>query len=280
MKIRVWGARGSIPVCGAEYLKYGGDSTCLEVATAGGDLVILDAGTGLRQLGNRLLAEGRKDIHFLLTHAHWDHLLGFPFFKPLYRPGVTLHFHGCTFAQESIKTILRETMRAPFFPVDLNEVAATLVFDDECRPDFEVAGLCCQSFPLTHPNQGYGFILSEGAARMAFFPDNELGGDHFGGKSVQDYVDFVAGVDLLFHDGEYLAEEYERFARNWGHSVYLETVRLGMAARVGKLVLWHLNQERTDEQADAMLAEARKAIDNAGSPLDCDMAATGMTLEL
>ena len=280
MELTVWGARGSIPVSGREYVKYGGDTTCLALETGGGDMIIFDAGSGLRALGNEALAEGRTEFHFLLTHAHWDHLLGFPFFKPLYRKNVSIFFHGCTFAQQSIRTILQGTMRAPFFTVDLTEVAASLQFDDECLPEFGVAGLRCFSCPLNHPNQGYGFIVQEVARRMAFFPDNELGHHHRGGKSFDHYRLFLEGVDVLFHDAEFLPSEYTAFAEGWGHSVYPETVRLGAAAKVGRLVLWHLNQDRSDAQADELLRAAREELAAAGAESSCDLAATGMTVSL
>jgi len=280
MKITIWGARGSIPVSGAQYLKYGGDTTCLEIETKSGGLIILDAGTGIRALGNRMLTEGRSEAHLLLSHAHWDHLLGFPFFKPLYRKSTVVRFHGCTHAQDSLRVIMEETMRAPFFPVNLTDVAATIDFDRECPPEFEMDGVSCRTFPLSHPNQGYGFILAEDGREVAFFPDNEPMYDHGSEKSFGDYVEFLRGVDLLIHDGEYLPEEYEAFSRGWGHSVYTDTVRLALAAGVGELMLWHINQDRTDRQADALLDKAKEAIGRESASLKCSMARTGLTLEL
>ena len=280
MRLTIWGARGSVPVSGPEYLRYGGDTTCLAIETSSGELVIFDAGTGIRALGNQLLAEGRREFHLLLSHAHWDHLLGFPFFKPLYQSDVVIHCHGCTYAQQSVKTILNETMKAPFFPVDLDDVAATLRFDDECLERAEFAGLSCHSIPLSHPNNGYGFRISEGDKTVALFPDNELAFVHPGGKSFADYRDFIAGVDVLIHDGEYRATEYQRFFRGWGHSSFRDTVRLAIDAGVDRLLLWHLNQDRGDDGVDAILADAREMIAVAGSSVACDMARTGLTLEV
>jgi len=278
MKLTVWGARGSIPVSGVEYDRYGGDTTCVCLETDAGDTIILDAGTGLRPLGNKLLQEGQKTFHFVLSHAHWDHLLGFPFFKPLYRKGTTIHIHGCTYAQQSIRNFLRTVMQPPFFPVTLDDVHADLVFADECKPEFTVAGLLCASIPLSHPNNGYGFRLTEGAKSVGFFPDNEFAFAHPGGKSFSDYVDFLRGVNVLIHDAEYLPEEYEQFARGWGHSVYSDAVRLGVAADVGRLVLWHLNQDRVDDEVDAMAELAQQAAKDAGRDDLCTMARTGLAL--
>lgn len=280
MKVTVWGARGSIPVSGPQYIRYGGDTTCVEIETSSGDMVILDAGSGIRALGNKALAEKRRNFYFLMTHSHWDHLLGFPFFKPLYRPDCTLNFFGCTFAQESIKTILRETMRPPFFPIDLHDAGANLEFHTRCDAEFEMAGLTCRSFPLCHPNQGYGFILEENGHSVAFFPDNEPGFDHEGGQSREAYVEFFQGVDLLIHDAEYLQDEYDRFSRGWGHSVYLDTVEMAIEANVKRLVMWHINQDRPDTEVDAMLDTAQDLLQRRGVNMRCDMAYTGMTVEL
>ncbi len=278
MKIKIWGARGSIPVSGQEFVRYGGDTTCIEIETANGDIIIVDAGSGIRTLGNTLLKEGRTEFHFLFSHAHWDHLLGFPFFKPLYRKSSTLQFHGCTFAQESIKTILKETMRPPFFPVDLSTVSATLQFTEKCRPEFEIAGLYCQSIPLNHPNFGYGFRLHEGDNSIAIFPDNELSLSQPNAKPLEEYVKFVSGSDILVHDAEYLPEEYESFSKGWGHSIYSDTVKLGIEGRVDRLILFHLNQERTDDQVDEMSVKARNIIRDAGANLSCEYAHTGLEM--
>ena len=280
MDFTIWGARGSIPVSGEVYLRYGGDTTCASIETKAGEIIILDAGTGIRRLGNRLLKEGRKDIHLLLTHAHWDHIMGFPFFKPLYRSGTTIRVHGCTFAQQSIRRFLKEIMQPPFFPVDLANVSANVVFDDECPLEIAMGGVSGRSILLNHPNQGFGFRLSEGDRSIAFFPDNELTHPHPGGKAMDEYARFLEGVDFLVHDAEYLPEEYERYSRGWGHSVHLDTVRFALKASAGHLLLWHINQERTDEQVDKMLADARKVVEEAGSPMTCDIARTGYKITI
>ena len=280
MQLRIWGARGSIPVSGPQYLRYGGDTTCAELRTEADEVVVLDAGTGARALGAKLMEEGRTEIHFLLSHAHWDHLLGFPFFRPLYAKGVTLRFHGCTYAQESLRTLLAETMRPPFFPVRLDDVQATLVFDEECRPAFEVGSLRCETIPLSHPNHGYGFRLYEGARSFAFFPDNEPLFPHPKGRSFDEYAEFLRGVDLLLHDAEYRQGEYDAFSRGWGHSVWSDTVRLTHAAQAKRLLLWHLNQDRSDDDLDAILVRARQAAEDEGAGLDCQMASTGLELDV
>src|SRR5512139_2303795 len=162
MELTVWGARGSIPVSGPEYVRFGGDTTCLEVR-GGGEPLLIDAGTGIRRAGDRLHAERARRIHLLFTHAHWDHVIGFPFFRPLYARGVRIEVHGCLEAQFSVRGMLGRAMSAPGFPVDLGDVAAELVFHESCAGRFEAAGLELTSIPLSHPNGGAGYGVADGA---------------------------------------------------------------------------------------------------------------------
>ena len=171
-------------------------------------------------------------------------------------------------------------MQPPFFPVTLDDVHATLVFDNECRSQFSVGSLCCESIPLSHPNNGYGFRFAEGNRSLAFFPDNEFAYPHSGGRSFDEYVSFVRGVDLLVHDAEYLPEEYDSYSRGWGHSMYADTVRLAVEARVDRLLLWHLNQDRSDDGVDALAQLADDVAMEAGRDGLCTMARTGLVLDV
>lgn len=280
MKLTVWGARGSTPVSGPEYLVYGGDTTCLEVRTRTNEVIILDAGTGIRALGKQLLAENFRDFHMLLTHAHWDHQLGFPFFKPLYRSDCKMDIRGCVSAQESVEYLLSQAMRAPFFPVHLEDVGASLHFEHTCPNQFQVAGVDVRCFPMSHPNGGCGFLMTEGSKKAAFFPDNEPKFPHEGAPPYEDLIEFIRGADVLFHDGEYLRKEYDAFSRGWGHNVFEDTVKLAIEAEVKHLVLWHLNQDRTDEGLDQMQEQARALVAELGSDMRCDVARTGLVIEI
>jgi ribonuclease BN (tRNA processing enzyme) len=137
-----------------------------------------------------------------------------------------------------------------------------------------------QRYPLSHPNGGCGFRIEQGGRSLAFFPDNEFTFNHQGGRAFSGYVDFCRGCNVLVHDAEYRPEEYAAFSRGWGHSVYKDTVRLGVEAGVDRLLMWHTNQDRTDEQADALLADARRETEAAGSRMVCEMAAAGMQIEV
>lgn len=280
MRLTVWGSRGSLPVSGAEYLRYGGDTTCAEITTSAGETIILDAGTGMRRLGNKLLEEGKNEIHLVLTHAHWDHLLGLPFFKPLFRKETVLHVYGCMSARESVRNIVASAMKPPYFPIKIDDVAATLTFEDLCPTTAAVGGAICSTYPLNHPNGGIGILINDHGKKIAFFPDNEIGFQHPESGSYQGLVRFLRGVDLLIHDAEYTREEYDNVTRGWGHSVFLDTVKLAVEAKVGRLLLWHLNQERSDEQVEAMAEQARQALADAGHNIPCEYAATGMSIDL
>lgn len=280
MRLTVWGSRGSLPVCGVEYLRYGGDTTCLEITTSKGDTVILDAGTGMRRLGTKLLKEGKKEIHLLLTHAHWDHLWGLPFFKPLFSEGVSIYVYGCMSARESVRSIIASAMKPPYFPINIDDVSAKVTYQDLCSEPVLVGSGLCSTFPLNHPNGGTGIRFEEDGRAFAFFPDNEIGFAHPEGGDYDEFVEFIRGVDLLIHDAEYTRDEYEKATRGWGHSVFLDTVELAIQADVKRLLLWHLNQERSDDQADQMAEQARKTLADAGRPIPCEYAYAGMNLYL
>jgi ribonuclease BN (tRNA processing enzyme) len=281
MKLTVWGARGSIPVSGVEYNRYGGDTTCLELETDTGETVILDAGSGMRRLGNRMAAQNTSACTVILTHAHLDHLIGFPFFRPLYSAGVNIDVFGCRYAQQSARTMLSNTMRPPFFPVDLSEVAATLTFHEDNAEVFTAAGLQIRRIPLNHPNRGCGIVVQEGTRRLAFFPDNELGAVHHeGGLAAASYATLLNGVDLLVHDAEYTQDEYDAGRQGWGHSTYEQTVELAADAHAGRLLLWHLNQDRTDDQAEVILRSAQTRLTTLGAETTCSIAGTGFELTL
>lgn len=284
MKIKIWGCRGSLPVPGAATLRYGGNTTCLGVSSASGQQIIVDAGSGIHNLGNALLRDGGpKELRFFFTHAHWDHLLGFPFFTPLYLPGYRLTFCSGHHAQGTIEKFLSRQMEPPFFPVDMSAFRADVRFhcDNPCHEQRS----CCfgdirvDPFPINHPNGGFGYRLSEGERSFIFVPDNELSFHHEGGPAREEFVDTFRGADLLIHDAQYTAEDYRR-TRGWGHSTFADTVDLALAAGVKRLGLFHHDPDRSDDDLDRQLSWCRERIREAGSDMDCFAVAEGMELEL
>lgn len=280
MIIRCWGARGSISVSGRQYLKYGGDTTCIEVESGKGDLIIIDAGTGIRCLGNRLVKErSRKDINLLLTHAHWDHLSGFPFFKPIYRKDSVIRIHGPQTTQDSLKRIISKTMTSPYFPIELEDINANITFLGMGNRDYAIGPVHIRTVPISHPNQGAGYRLTEGGKSFVFITDNELTYHHPTGVAYEDYVEFARGADVMFHDSEYCAHEYKQ-TKGWGHSVFLDSLRLGMDAGVKTLGLFHHNQDRTDKEIDSIVKECRAIIKKKGSKMKCLAVAVGTEIRL
>jgi phosphoribosyl 1,2-cyclic phosphodiesterase len=284
MKIKIWGCRGSIPTPGPATLRYGGNSTCVEIRTSRGQLIIVDAGSGVRNLGWVLSQEkGLPQIRFFFTHSHWDHLVGFPFFQPAYSENSYITFCSGPHAQDSIRTYLTHQMQAPYFPVDFNLLRAK--FDFRCeRPHMEpgpcrLDGLEVLPVSLSHPNGGYGYKFIEQGKTFVFLTDNELGFEHEGGVSWEEYVDFCRGVDLLFHDAQYTGEEY-KLTRGWGHSTFADATDLAIEAGVKRLGLIHHDPSRTDDDLDRQGAFCQERIRLAGSAVECLVIAEGMVIEL
>lgn len=279
MIIRCWGARGSIPVSGREYLKYGGDTTCVEIITVDDEVIILDAGTGIRRLGNKLLSENRFSYNIIFTHAHWDHILGFPFFKPIYREGVHINMFGCISAYDSIRHMISRTMAVPNFPVKFEDVKADFSYPEACENGFSIKSVSVTPIKLSHPNQSYGYKFIEGDKCFVFMTDNELAFQHPDSLAYKEYEKFVAGADLIMHDAEYTAEEY-RTKMTWGHSSYKDVMKMAMAAGVKKIGLFHHNQERTDDEIDGIVEGCRKAISESSSGMECFAVAEDMEIVL
>jgi phosphoribosyl 1,2-cyclic phosphodiesterase len=273
MEITIWGARGSVPVSGPEYLRFGGDTTCLEVRGPG-DPLLIDAGTGIRRAGDRLDAQRVRHIHLLFTHAHWDHVLGFPFFRPLYTPGVRIEIYGCLEAQNSVRKMLGRAMSPPGFPVDLDDVAAELVFHEPCREHFAAGGCTVTTIPLSHPNGGVGYRIEESNRSIVFLTDNELGLVIPGGRTRAEYARFAAGADLLLHDGELTSEEYHT-RRGWGHSTWEDAFVLALEADVGRFGIWHHNMQRDDDEIDRIVGECQARVGAAKAAVECFAARQG-----
>ncbi len=279
MIIKIWGSRGSIPVSGKAYLKYGGDTTCLEIRTKSDDIIIVDAGTGIRRLGNQLVEEQRCDLNIIFTHAHWDHVMGFPFFKPLYYKSTRIHVHLCPYHSKFVESMLSRLMAPPNFPIKYGDITAQLSYPDACPLAFEIGPVKVVPVALSHPNGGSGYKFIEDGKCFVFLTDNELGYIHPGGLAFGDYQKFVQDADLLIHDAEYTPQEYKTFIE-WGHSMYTDALNLAQKAGVKKLGLFHLNQERTDRQMDKIVKDCRNRIAAKGLNFECLGVTSDMVFEL
>jgi len=279
--------RGSIPTPGPTTLEYGGNTSCIEVRAAG-QIVILDAGTGLRLLGRELLDEfGERPLNLtlLLTHTHWDHIQGLPFFLPVYRPNNQLRILGYEGARLGLEGVLSSQMESPFFPIGLNEVPANIRIEELKQWEFELGGVRAQACYACHPGACVGYRLDVAGRSIAFFPDDELPDSKDRAscrgprEGEQKLADFVRGVDVLVMDAQYDAEEYERHI-GWGHGCVDKVVALAVEARVRRLYLFHHDPDHDDGKITEMVAHARKLAAAQSNTLQVDAAREGLTLEL
>lgn len=284
--VTFWGTRGSIPTPGAHTARYGGNTPCVAVEGPRGDLVILDAGTGIRALGLKLVERqnGAVNAEILLSHAHWDHIQGLPHFKPLFAPGNWVRIWGPRQGTTSLETILRQQMDPAVFPVPLDALSAKLTVQQVEAGDFTVGAFRVSTVRLRHPGTTLAYRLTPtaGGPSMAYVTDNELGaGGSYNTPATwrADFAAFLSGVELLIHDAMYTPTELESH-RGWGHSTFEEAVTVAAEAGVDRLVLFHHEPEHSDSAIDDLVAVARQQARARGRPSEVLAAQEGMKLTL
>ena len=247
MIIKFWGTRGSIPVPGEDTTVFGGNTTCLEITLQSGRTVIIDSGTGIRLLGERLLQEEKNsDIHLLITHIHWDHVLGFPFFNPIYDESSNILIDGHYNCLKGLRYTFDNKMGDGFFPVKFDDLTANIRYINKLASGpLEIDGTRIDCIPLQHPQGGLGFRFREGNKCLVFITDNELREDAWIGKSPEEYAEFSKNADILIHDSQYTPEEIQG-RMGWGHSDYRSAYKLARNAEVKRLILFHHDPPRTD----------------------------------
>ena len=268
MIIRCHGARGSIPVSGKEYDKYGGDTTCFEIRSKNAEIIIVDAGTGIRRLGDKFLHKKMFNYSIIFTHSHFDHILGFPFFKPIYNKNATVSILGCPTTQGNIEKLLSKAMSAPLFPVRFDDLSADINYSQECKLSFHVDSIEIFPINLSHPNSGLGYKFVEDGKKFVFLTDNELGYRHRNGRTFEDYAEFARNADLLVHDAQFTPEEYKN-RKKWGHSTYVDALNLAITAQVGRFGLFHHDPSRNDSALDTIVGKCRKIIQDKGRDIEC-----------
>jgi phosphoribosyl 1,2-cyclic phosphodiesterase len=252
LRMRFWGVRGSTPAPGKDKLVYGGNTPCVEIRDAAGHVLIFDAGSGVRELGQQLATEfSGQDlaVNLFLTHFHWDHIQGIPYFRPLFTPTTTLGVHSWTSGQET-RRILEGQMRTPYFPVNLADVSARLRFEQMKSERVKLGEVSVESFPLNHPQGAYGYRIEAGGKSIVYATDLEHGDPQLD-RVLRDYA---SGADVLIYDAQYNDEEYATH-RGWGHSTWREATRVARDAGVGRLFLIHFDPTHTD--ADVAESERR-----------------------
>jgi phosphoribosyl 1,2-cyclic phosphodiesterase len=279
VNLKVWGSRGSLASPGANTKRYGGNTSCIEVRPPGCDVVILDAGTGIRELGMRLVGEGCKRMHLLLTHLHVDHLEGLGMFEPIWRPGIEVNIWGPASPVASLEERIATYFSPPLFPVHLSEVPATIVYHDASESDWTIDGARFSSHAIIHPGPTVGFRVEAGGKSLAYLTDHEPA---LGCDIASDSPEWISGftlahdADLLIHDCQYTNEEY-RTRQGWGHSTTEQVAHFADRAGVDRLLLFHHDPMHADETLEEMrddvvarwgVASERCAIAGEGDILD------------
>jgi phosphoribosyl 1,2-cyclic phosphodiesterase len=256
MRIKFWGVRGSTPTPQAENLRYGGNTSCVEVRV-GDQIFIFDCGTGFRVLGQALeqeFAEQPFAAHVFVSHFHWDHIQGLPFFRPLYNsPGSQFMFHASS-RTRSLEQALTDQMASPYFPVNLDQMLAKRNFyniENGCVPMED--GIRIKTAHLNHPQGCLGFRLETKEGILVYATDNEPGNSTFD----QAVRKLAEGADVLIYDAQYLPEEYAARRRGWGHSHWREAVNVVMESGAKELILYHHDPDHTDAVVDKVVENAR-----------------------
>jgi phosphoribosyl 1,2-cyclic phosphodiesterase len=295
--IKFWGTRGSIAVPSPETLRYGGNTTCVELR-ADGEIIVLDGGSGIRPLGVALDREFQArpiKLSLLITHAHWDHIQGFPFFKPAYNSKNEIRIFGFDGAGATFREIMAEPMRAPFFPITMRELSAQMNINKLNEMKFSLGKLDIHAAFVNHPGVCVGYRIFTSAGSVGFVPDHEpyefylhaARGKQLSAEEVKEIatekhaglVQFLRGSDILILDTQYTDQEYKKHI-GWGHGSVSSAVSLALEAEVQTLFLFHHDPSHDDEMVDTMVESARELAMKSGSHLEVAGAQQGTEILL
>ena len=297
-RLKLWGVRGSIPVPGAATIRYGGNTTCAEVR-ADGEIIVLDAGSGIRELGLALEKEfGSRAINLtlLITHVHWDHIQGFPFFVPSYNDKNQIQIFGYNGSDDGLQEIFKGQMAVPFFPIALYDLPSKVKIQQLDSMDFNIGKVRVRAKFLNHPGLCVGYRVFTSKGSIAFLPDHEsyeafklhsansesLSPEQArkrAGEERAELVKFLHGSDILLLDTQYTDEEYEAHV-GWGHGSLSSAVSLAHDAAVRKLILFHHDPTHDDDDIDKMVQFARKLAAKSKSSLEVEGAREGAEMTL
>ncbi len=283
-KVKFWGVRGSIPTPGPSTVFFGGNTSCVELRVDG-QLIILDAGSGIRPLGQALAAEfGDRaiDLTLLITHTHWDHSQGFPFFLPAYHAKNRVRILGYEGARDGLASTLAGQMESPYFPIALKQMPGNIVIEELKEMTFQVGPVRVEACFSNHPGICVGYRVFSSSGSVVYLPDNESFNEHsktvhggsLPGNIEENLAKFIAHADVLITDAQYGAEEYQRHV-GWGHGCLDDVVRFAIAGGVKRLYLFHHDPEHDDRTVSAMLMHARELAAAVGSGIRIEAAREG-----
>ena len=288
MYIKFWGTRGSIPVPGNNTLKYGGNTSCVEIRLSNNKLIILDAGSGLRELGKNLVTNEYHDsIDILFSHYHWDHIQGIPFFLPMFQKGRKINFYGESNNGKKINDILSLQMTSYYFPITLEEMNADLKYHEiQAFTNIELNGIKIETFRANHSAPTISYKIREGNKSVVYLTDNELILENTGKENIYDtlkksnkeLIDFCNGCDFLIHDSMY-DETTLLEKKGWGHSANITLAYFAILSHVKNLILFHFNPDHNDEKIDELLREANNVLTDENSKVKCIAASEGLRID-
>lgn len=281
MRVKVWGARGSVPSPGPHMNRYGGNTSCVQLTLASGDELILDAGTGIRTLGLDLI--GHERIHILLTHLHLDHIQGLMFFPPCFSAESEITIWGPASPEASLENRIARYISAPLSPVEVRELPCSVAFRDTPASEWELGGATIRAEAVTHRGPTLGYRISDGDTEIAYIPDHEpaLGAplDGLEPEWISGF-DLARGADLLIHDCQYTDDEYPRQV-GWGHSGLSDTLTFGRRVGAKRMLLFHHDPLHADEFLDEVHASARRTWQElGGDATEIEMGMEGAELEV
>jgi len=293
MRLRFWGTRGSIATPGPGTTHFGGNTSCIELTTSAGHAMVLDCGTGARLLGDRLI-EGKSAISatMLLTHTHWDHIQGFPFFAPLFVPNNQVAVYGPEGSRLSLRELLAGQMEHHYFPVELDQLSAHITYQDLHEGAFDIAGLRIHAQRMNHPAATLGYRMQSNGRSICYLADHEPfyegiwrdGAEPGRIESILDpgdrrHAEYMCGADVVIHEAQYTPDEYQA-KKHWGHSSYAYVVELAAAAKVQRLFLTHHDPTHDDDFLRSVEARARSLAKQLRTPLEVSCAYEGLEVSV
>ncbi|MFC1547877.1 MBL fold metallo-hydrolase [Candidatus Neomarinimicrobiota bacterium] len=277
MRIKFWGVRGSIPSPGASTVRYGGNTSCVSVEVDKKTLV-LDAGSGIKKLGDEL-RKNSSDIFVLISHKHWDHIQGFPFFAPLYQKDRRIYVIQTPHEKRRLCGLIYQ-MDGAHFPVKADDLPSKNYCIEENIAEFLAEhGFHVTTIEANHPGGGHGYRIEDGTHSMIYLTDNELNPPYEKVTEFDEFVRFCHGTEVLIHDAQYIEEDMPQ-KHGWGHSVVNQVIDLALAAEVKQLLLYHHDPDRTDLELEAIEKDAQQRIANISQSLQCAVAYEGLEIEM